>query len=58
MSSTAAPSFIIRKIELNDCQEVLNILKLFDFDQSKYINRVMIKVDSDAILVAQDIKTG
>jgi len=58
MSKTAEPSFIIRKLELKDCEEVRNIWTQVNFVVSKYGNEVMMKVDPEGIYVAQDLKTG
>jgi len=58
MSHVNKPSFIVRKIELNDCDEVAKLWKSVGFNLSYYQNHIMMKVDSDAIQVAQDIKTG
>ena len=58
MSLKTKPSFIIRKLELNDCEEVLDILAEVEFVVEKYRNEILMNIDSDAILVAQDIETG
>jgi hypothetical protein len=58
MSAKVKPSFFIRELELNDCEQVRNIFTEVNFDSAKYNNEIMMKIDPKAILVAQDVKTG
>ncbi len=58
MSEKVKPSFIIREMKLDDCEEVRNIWTEVKFVVAKYINEVMLKIDPKGILIAQDIKTG
>jgi hypothetical protein len=58
MSVKVKPSFIIRELKLNDCEEVRDIFTEVNFDVTKYRNEIMMKIDPKAILVAQDIETG
>jgi hypothetical protein len=58
MYAKVKPSFIIRELNLNDCEEVRNIFTEVNLDSAKYNNEVMMKIDPKAILVAQDIETG
>jgi hypothetical protein len=58
MSAKVKPSFIIRELEFNDCEQVRNIFTEVNFDAAKYNNEIMMKIDPKAILVAQDVKTG
>jgi aspartate/glutamate racemase len=58
MSEKVEPSFMIRELKLDDCEQVTNICTEVKFVVAKYNNEIMMKVDPKAILVAQDIKTG
>jgi hypothetical protein len=58
MSEKVKPSFIIREIKLDDCEQVRNIFTELKFIVAKYDNEVMMKIDPKATLVAQDIETG
>jgi hypothetical protein len=58
MSEKVKPSFIIRELKLDDCEQVRNIFTELKFIVAKYENEVMMKIDPKAILVAQDIETG
>jgi hypothetical protein len=58
MSSKVKPSFIIRELTLDDCEQVRNIWTEVKFVVAKYNNEIMMKIDPKAILVAQDIETG
>jgi hypothetical protein len=58
MSEKVKPSFIIREMKLDDCEEVRNIWTEVKFVVAKYINEVMMKIDPKGILIVQDIKTG
>jgi hypothetical protein len=58
MSLKMKPSFIIRELKLDDCEEVMNILTEGEFVMAKYINQIMMKIDPKAIFVAQDTETG
>jgi hypothetical protein len=58
MSLRIEPSFIIRELKLDDCEEVMNILTEGEFVTAKHINEVMMKIDPKAIFVAQDTETG
>ncbi len=50
--------FIVRELKLDDCEQVTNICTEVKFVVAKYNNEIMIKIDSKAILVVQDIETG
>jgi hypothetical protein len=52
------PSFIIRELKLDDCEEVTNIWTEGEFVMAKHINEIMMKIDPKAIFVAQDTETG
>jgi hypothetical protein len=58
MSEKVKPSFIIREMKLDDCEEVRNIWTEVKFVVAKYINEVMMKIDPKGFLIVQDIKTG
>jgi hypothetical protein len=58
MSLRIEPSFIIRELKLDDCEEVRNIWTEGLFAMAKYNNELMTKIYPKAFFVAQDIETG
>lgn len=50
--------FIIRQLELKDCDDVRLIWKTIVTALPKYINEVMLKYDPSGTFVAQDLCSG
>ena len=58
MSQKVKPSFIIRELKLDDCEQVRSIWTEVKIVFPKYINEIMMKIDPEGILVAEDTETG
>ncbi|CAG2179194.1 unnamed protein product, partial [Oppiella nova] len=52
------PSYIIRKTQLSDCEEVRQIWNSVGFQIFRFGNEVMLQTDPNGIFVAQDTDSG